>query len=200
MKRVPLPLPSSHRIPPVLSAEPREAPPLVIAQIAELILWRDVLAVTLLGDSLPATVSVVALFFLGAFGDTSRFGWARVNLVHHPGSLQSKALDILGEGGLQLFHRLPRCRLVAFGDNTRTQFSNAIFSRHQPLPRWSSRPQIAWIHVGSSSRPPLRLIVGRYLGRCCSSHPGKTVFFVLDEQLYTRRRTPFFLRQSSHTP
>src|SRR5205807_7914612 len=40
----------------------------------------------------------------------------------------------------------------------------------------------------------------RYLGRCCSSHPEKTVFFVLDEQLYTRRRAPFFLRQSSHTP
>src|SRR5205807_10605403 len=40
----------------------------------------------------------------------------------------------------------------------------------------------------------------RYLGRCCSSHPEKTVFSVLDEQLYTRRRAPFFLRQSSHTP
>jgi hypothetical protein len=40
----------------------------------------------------------------------------------------------------------------------------------------------------------------RYSGRCCSSHPGKTVFFVLDEQLYTRRPAPFFLRQSSHTP
>ena len=102
----------------------------VIAQIAELTLRRDALAVTLLGDSLFGAVSIVALFFLGAFGDTSRFDWARVNLVHHPGSLQSKALHILGEGGLQLFHRLPRCGLVAFGDNTRTQFSNAIFSRH----------------------------------------------------------------------
>src|SRR5579864_7695511 len=144
MKRVPLPLRlrSFHRIPPVLSAESREAPPLVIAQIAELILWRDVLAVTLLGDSLLATVSVVALFFLGAFGVTSRYEWARVNLVQHPGSLQSKALHILGEGGLQLFHRLPRCGLVVFGDNTRTQFSNAIFSRHQTLTRWSSRQQI----------------------------------------------------------
>ena len=115
---------------------------MVIPQIAELILWRDVLAVTRPGDSLLATVALVVLFFLGAFGDTSRFDWARLNLVHHPGSLQSKALHILGEGGLQLFHRLPRCRLVAFGDNTRTQFSNAIFSRHQTHPRWSSRKQI----------------------------------------------------------
>jgi hypothetical protein len=83
---------------------------LVIPQIAELTLRRDVLAVTLLGDSLLATVALVVLFFLGAFGDTSRFDWARLNLVHHPGSLQSKALHILGEGGLQLFHRLRHFR------------------------------------------------------------------------------------------
>ena len=131
---------------------------------------------------------------------TSRFEWARVNLVHHPGSLQSKALHILGEGGLQLFHRLRHCRLVAFGDNARTQFSNAIFSRHQTLPRWSSRqqvPEFMWAAVRDRScGEPLQ----RYSGRCCSSHPGKTVFFVLSERLYTRRRAPFFLRQSSHTP
>ena len=141
MKRVPLPLRSFHRIAPGLSAEPREAPPLVIPPIAELVLWRCP-GCYLIRRQLARRPSQLSLFFLGAFADTSRFELARVNLVRHPGSLQSKALHILGEGGLQLFHRLPHCRLVAFGDNTRTQFSNAIFSRHQTLTRWSARQQI----------------------------------------------------------
>src|ERR1700758_3584826 len=109
-----------------------------IAQITELILGRDVLWSYLTRRQLARHRLSCRSLFSRSLRDSSRFEW-RVNLVHHPGSLQSKALHILGEGGLQLFDRLPRCRLVAFGDNTRTQFSNPIFSRHQPLPRWSSR-------------------------------------------------------------
>src|ERR1700746_553637 len=130
--------------------------------------------VTLLGDSLLASLSCRSLFSR-SLRDSSRFEW-RVNLVPHPGSLQSKALHILGEGGLQLFHRLPRCRLVAFGDNTRTQFSNPIFSRHQPLPRWSSRANYL-NSCGQFETAPVVNCWEKYSGRCCSSHPGKTVFF-----------------------